>query len=217
MLISQPLQTISPPQSSSSKFLCCWPPFCRLSLSMAFFFTHTLPHLELPTWSHCLVHFRPSLEFDHPRPLHLASSHVSLSFCLFGFFFFSFFCVVTMSLYFLVIFVIFSRYWFYFYSRWCPRRVPWKPPLVPKGENHFPTGILQWNLHYICTGYIKWHFCEKKIKYCSDSKWRPHNRLLFCVISILAKFWKKKNFFQRNFSMKFGSKKENIKRFTILK
>ena len=27
-------------------------------------------------------------------------------------------------------------------------------PLVPKEkENHFPTGILQWNLHHMCTGH----------------------------------------------------------------
>ena len=30
------------------------------------------------------------------------------------------------------------------------------------GENHFPTGILQWNLHHICTGYKKSEFCQKK-------------------------------------------------------
>ena len=34
----------------------------------------------------------------------------------------------------------------YFYSRWCPRGVPRDPTV----ENHFPTGILQWNLHHIC-------------------------------------------------------------------
>ena len=70
-------------------------------------------------------------------------------------------------------------------------------PLVPKGgsmelpwENHFSTGILQWNLYHICTGYKKSQFCKKILKCCSVSKWRPNNRLLFRVISILAKFWK---------------------------
>ena len=47
----------------------------------------------------------------------------------------------------------------YFYSRWCPRGVPWTP-----WENHFSTGILQWNLHHICTGNKKSQFCKKKIK-----------------------------------------------------
>ena len=76
----------------------------------------------------------------------------------------------------------------YFYSRWCPRGVPWKPPW----ENHFPTGILHWNLHHICTGHKKSQFCKKKkkLKCCTVSKWRPNNRFLFRVISILAKFWK---------------------------
>ena len=81
-------------------------------------------------------------------------------------------------------------------------------PLVPKGgsmeppwENHFLTGILQWNLHHICTGHKKSQFCQKKkkkkIKCCTISKWRPNNRFLFQVISILAKFWK--NTFPKEF------------------
>ena len=76
----------------------------------------------------------------------------------------------------------------YFYSRWCPRGggVPWNPPW----ENHFSTGILQWNLHHIRTGYKKSQSCKKKSKCCSVSKWRPNNRFLFRVISILPKFWK---------------------------
>ena len=43
-------------------------------------------------------------------------------------------------------------------------------PLVPKGgsmeppwENHFPTGILQWNLHSICMDNKKSQFWKKKI------------------------------------------------------
>ena len=31
-------------------------------------------------------------------------------------------------------------------------------------ENHFPTRILQWNLHNICTGYKKSQFCKKKFE-----------------------------------------------------
>ena len=74
-------------------------------------------------------------------------------------------------------------------------------PLVPKGggvprdpsvENHFPSRILQWNLHHICMDYKKSQFWKKKKnwKCCTVSKWRPNNRFLFRVISILAKIWK---------------------------
>ena len=38
--------------------------------------------------------------------------------------------------------------------------------------------------------YKKLQFCEKNWKYCSVSKWRPNNRFLFRIISILAKIWK---------------------------
>ena len=31
---------------------------------------------------------------------------------------------------------------------------------------------------------------KKKWKCCTVSNWRPNNRFLFCVISILAKIWK---------------------------
>ena len=68
-------------------------------------------------------------------------------------------------------------------------------------ENHFPTRILQWNLHHICTGYKKSQFCKKKFKCCSVSKWQPNNQFLFRVISILAKFLKNhfpKEIFQWN-------------------
>ena len=72
-------------------------------------------------------------------------------------------------------------------------------PLVPKGgggprdpsiENHFPSRILQWNLHHTCMDYKKSQFCKKNWKCCTVSKWRPNNRFLFRVISILAKIWK---------------------------
>ena len=83
----------------------------------------------------------------------------------------------------------------YFYSRWCPRGGG-RGSMEPPWENHFPTRILQWNLHHICTGYKKSQFFKKKKKKkrCSVSKWRPNNRFLFRVISILAKFWKKTHF-----------------------
>ena len=40
--------------------------------------------------------------------------------------------------------------------------------------------------------YNKLQFCKKKTiwKCCTVSKWRPNNRFLFRVISILAKIWK---------------------------
>ena len=47
----------------------------------------------------------------------------------------------------------------YFYSRWCPGGGGGS--MEPPWENHFPTGILQWNLHHICTGYKKSQFCKK--------------------------------------------------------
>ena len=49
----------------------------------------------------------------------------------------------------------------YFYYRWCPRG---GGSMEPPWENHFPTGILQWNLHHICTGHKKSQFCKKKFK-----------------------------------------------------
>ena len=76
----------------------------------------------------------------------------------------------------------------YFYSRWCTKGGSMEPP--PR-ENHFPTGILQWNLHHIYVRDIKNHNSAKNFfECCTVSKWRPNNRFLFRVISILAKFWK---------------------------
>ena len=45
----------------------------------------------------------------------------------------------------------------YFYSRWCPRGVLRDPSV----ENHFSTGILQYNLHHICMGYKNSQFGKK--------------------------------------------------------
>ena len=63
-------------------------------------------------------------------------------------------------------------------------------PRDPSVENHFPSRISQWNLHHICMDYKKSQFWKKKWKCCTVSKWRPNNRFLFRVISILAKIWK---------------------------
>ena len=86
-------------------------------------------------------------------------------------------------------------------------------PLVPKGGFHgtppekttFPPEFCT----EICTIYVrvikKSQFCKKKLKCCTVSKWRPNNRFLFHVISILAKFWKKhfsKGIFQWNLAQR---------------
>ena len=107
----------------------------------------------------------------------------------------------------------------YFYSRWCPRGGG--VPRDPTVENHFPSRILQWNLHHAPYMYGLWKITilpkkknktkqkktnkqtkkkkkkklkqkqnKKKWKCCTVSKWRPNNRFLFRVISILAKIWK---------------------------
>ena len=65
--------------------------------------------------------------------------------------------------------------------------VPWNPP----EKTTFPLEFC----NEICTIYvqdIKNHNSAKKknFKCCTVSKWRPNNRFLFRVISILAKFWK---------------------------
>ena len=68
--------------------------------------------------------------------------------------------------------------------------------LVPKGgggfprdptvENHFPSGILRWNLHHICKHSKNHNSATKFFKSCTAWKWWPNNRFLFCVILILA-------------------------------
>ena len=74
----------------------------------------------------------------------------------------------------------------YFYSRWCPRGVPWNP----LKKTTFPQEFC----NEICTIYvwtIKNHNSGNKFwKCCTVSKWRPNNRFLFRVISILSKIWK---------------------------
>ena len=85
----------------------------------------------------------------------------------------------------------------YFYSRWCPRK-----------ENHFPTGILQWNLRHICTGYKKSQFCKKKKKKIENVVPFQNGGQITDFYFTSVRFWPKfeKPLSQRNFSMKFGSK-----------
>ena len=100
----------------------------------------------------------------------------------------------------------------YFYSRWCPRGGSMEPPW----ENHFPTGILQWNLHHICTGHKKSQFCKKKKL--NVLPFQNGGQITdFYFVSF--RFWPnfEKTLSQKNFSMKFGSKKENMNRLTLLK
>ena len=89
----------------------------------------------------------------------------------------------------------------YFYSRWCPRGVPRDPSV----ENHFPTGILQWNLHHIFMGYKNSQFCKKKIENVVPfQNGGQINDFYFASFRFWPKF--EKSLSQRNFSMKFGSK-----------
>ena len=81
----------------------------------------------------------------------------------------------------------------YFYSRWCPRGVPLKKTIFPPEF-----------CNEICTIHvftIETIIPEKNVKCCTVSKWRPNNRFLFRVASILAKIWKNhfsKGIFQWN-------------------
>ena len=74
----------------------------------------------------------------------------------------------------------------YFYSRWCPRGGSGTPP----EKTTFPPEFS----NEICTIYVRdiknQNSAKTFLKCCIVSKWRPNNRFLFRVISILAKFWK---------------------------
>ena len=73
----------------------------------------------------------------------------------------------------------------YLHSRWCPRGFHGTPPK----KTTFPSEVCN-EIYTIYVWTIKDHNSGKKIKCCTVSKWRPNNRFLFCVISILAKIWK---------------------------
>ena len=90
----------------------------------------------------------------------------------------------------------------YFYSRWCPRGGVPRDPTV---ENHFPTGIVQWNLHHICINYKKSQFCKKKNE--NVVPFQNGGQITDFYFTSF-RFWPKfeKPLSQRNFSMKFGSK-----------
>ena len=86
-------------------------------------------------------------------------------------------------------------------------------PLVPKGGFHgtppekttFPPEFYNEILHHICTGHKNHNCAKKNLKCCTVSKWRPNNRFLFRIISILAKFWKNpfpKRIFQWNLAQR---------------
>ena len=101
----------------------------------------------------------------------------------------------------------------YFYSRWCPRGVPWNPP----EKTTFPPEFC----NEICTIYVR---AIKKSQFCKKKK-KKKNVVLFQNGGHITdfyfasfRFWPnlEKTVSQRNFSMKFGSKKENMNRFTLL-
>ena len=68
--------------------------------------------------------------------------------------------------------------------------------MTPPEKTTFPPEFC----NEICTIYvqaIKNTIPEEILKGCTVSKWQPNNRFLFCIISILAKFWK--TTFQKEF------------------
>ena len=65
-----------------------------------------------------------------------------------------------------------------FYSRYSPEKTTFPPEFCNEICN------------IIWTGHKKITILQKIFKCCTVSKWRPNNRFLFRVISILAKFWK---------------------------
>ena len=75
-------------------------------------------------------------------------------------------------------------------------------------------------MHHICMDYKKSQVSKKILKMLYLSKWRPNNRFLFRVISILAKIWKStfpKEFFNEIW-LKVGEYKYiNITEITFLK
>ena len=81
-----------------------------------------------------------------------------------------------------------------------PKGGLWDPP----EENHFPSGILWWILHYIFYTKNKDHLQVKKIrKKIYRFKMAAKLPIFASCISILAKIWK--TTFPLEFSMKFGS------------
>ena len=102
----------------------------------------------------------------------------------------------------------------YFYF-WCPRGVPWNPP----EKTIFPPEFC----NAICTIFVrdmKNHNSAKKKK--KEKKnvvpFRNGGQITDFYFASF-RFWPnfEKPLSQRNFSMKFGSKKENVNRFTLLK
>ena len=93
----------------------------------------------------------------------------------------------------------------YFYSRWCPRGVPWNPPK----KTTFPPEFC----NQICTIYVR------TIKNSNSAKKKKLNVVPFQNGGQITdfyfasfRFWPnfEKPLSERNFSMIFGSKKENI-------
>ena len=100
----------------------------------------------------------------------------------------------------------------YFYSRWCPRGGFHGTPVE---KTIFPPEFC----NEICTIYVRdiknHNSAKKKLNVVPFQNGGQITD--FCFASF--RFWPnfEKPLFQRNFSMKFGSKKENMNRFTLLK
>ena len=77
-------------------------------------------------------------------------------------------------------------------------------PRDPTVENHFPSRILQWNLHHICMDYKKSQFCKKNENVVPFQNGGQIADFYFASFRFWPKF--EKPLSQRNFSMKFGSK-----------
>ena len=77
-------------------------------------------------------------------------------------------------------------------------------PLDPTIFKYFPVRISVRNLHHIRIHLEQPLISKKNIQKCSVSKWRPKNDFSFRENSHVIKIWKP--LFQKNFSMKFGSK-----------
>ena len=81
----------------------------------------------------------------------------------------------------------------------------------PPRENNFPTVILQWNLHHLCTGNKNNTILRKNKQTNKQTNVVPFQNggqiTDFCFASF--RFWPnfEKTLSQRNFSMKFGSQK----------
>ena len=99
----------------------------------------------------------------------------------------------------------------YFYSRWCPRGVSWNP----LRKTTFPPEFC----NEICTMYVRAiNITILQKKFLNVVSFENGGQIIDFYFSSF-RFWPnfEKPLSQRNFSMKLGSTKENMNRFTLLK